>query len=84
MKYEGQKLINLKKKKKKAGAELQKKKKVFFGHKIWKNLRIRNKKFTDFKEKKDISGQKNKLELSLRRKNDSQGNKKIIIPKGIE
>ena len=37
MKYEGQKLINLKKnKKKQAGAELQKKKKYFLGEKLGK------------------------------------------------
>ena len=56
--YTGQKLDNLKKKKK-----LQ---------------------LTDFKEKKDISGQKNKLGLSLRRKNDSQGNKKNYYSQGNE
>ena len=37
---------------------------------------------TDFKEKKDISGQKNKQGLSLRRKNDSQGNKKNYHSQG--
>ena len=38
------------------------------------NLKKKKIQLTDFKEKKDISGQKNKLGLSSRRKNDSQGN----------
>ena len=64
--YKGQKLANLKKKgifrpKKQAGAELKKKKKEFFAPKI---DQFSKKK----KKKREISGQKNKLGLSLRTK----------------
>ena len=70
--------------KKQAGAELKKKEKEFFGSKTGEKCGNKVQKLTDFKEKKNISCQKNKLGLSLRRKNDSQGNKKIVIPKGIK
>ena len=59
--------------KKQAGAELKKKNRIF-GPKIGKKFENKVQKLTDFKEKKNISGQKNKLGLSLRRKNYSRGN----------
>ena len=52
-------------KKKQAGAEL-KKKKGFFGPKVGGKIEYNGQKLTNFKEKKDFLGQKNKLGMSLR------------------
>ena len=53
--------------KKQAGAELKKKNRIF-GPKIGKKFENKVQKLSNFKEKKDFFGQKNKLGLSLRTK----------------
>ena len=79
--FKGQKLTNLKQKekgnlgpKKQAGTELKKKKKDFWA-KIGKNIENKVQQLSNFKEKKDFFGQKNKLGLSFRRKKGFLGQK---------
>merc|ERR1711954_461533 len=52
---------------KQAGAELKKKKRIF-GPKIGKKIENKVQKLSNFKDKKDFFGQKNKLRPSLRTK----------------
>merc|ERR1711954_233677 len=52
---------------KQAGAELKKKKRIF-GPKIGKKIENKVQKLSNFKDKKDFFGQKNKLRLRLRTK----------------
>ena len=54
--------------KKQAGAELKNKKKKIFWPKIVKKFENKVQELSNFKEKKDFFGQKNKLGLSLRTK----------------
>ena len=79
--------------KKQAGAELKKKKKEFFGSKIGGKIGNNVQKLTDFKEKKDFSGQKKqagaelgkivgeKIEYKGQKLNNFQKKKGIFRPK---